>query len=131
MGDKSACSVPSCIRIGVLLLVIAFTSALSGTSAAHAFPDHSDPKVGATVQDSPSSVRIWFDGALEPAFTTIVVQDESGKRVDKRNGQVDPKDATLLEVGLPRLPAGTYRVIWNVVARDGHRTEGDYTFVVK
>jgi methionine-rich copper-binding protein CopC len=118
-------------RIAVPLLVIAFTCALSVTSSAHVFPDHSDPKVGATVQDSPSNVRIWFDGALEPAFSTIVVRDEKGKQVDKGNAQVDPGDATLLQVGLPPLPAGVYRVIWNVVARDGHRTEGDYTFVVK
>ncbi|MEJ2695184.1 MAG: copper resistance protein CopC [Candidatus Sulfobium sp.] len=113
------------------VLVIVFTCSLSGTSFAHVFPDHSDPRVGATVQDPPAWVRIWFDGALEPAFCTVVVRDENGKQVDKGNVQVDPDDATLIEVGLPPLPAGTYRVIWNVVARDGHRTEGDYTFDVK
>jgi hypothetical protein len=34
-------------------------------------------------------------------------------------------------VSLPSLSPGTYRVIWSVVARDGHRTEGDYTFTIK
>jgi len=97
----------------------------------HAFPAHSDPKVGATVASSPVSVRIWFDGDLEPVFSTIAVQDASGKKVDKGNGRVNPSDAKLLEVSIPPLPAGTYRVIWNVVARDGHRTMGDYTFVIK
>lgn len=115
----------------VPVFVIAFACILSGTVESHVFPDHSDPKVGATVQGSPASVRIWFDGALEPAFSTIEIQDERGIRVDKGNSRVDAGDATLLEVGLPPLPAGTYRVIWNVVARDGHRTEGDYTFVVE
>jgi methionine-rich copper-binding protein CopC len=37
----------------------------------------------------------------------------------------------LLEVSLPSLPTGNYHVFWSVVARDGHRTEGDYTFTIK
>jgi len=110
-----------------LLLLLAFP----GASQAHAFPDHSDPKVGATVSVSPSNVRIWFDGDLEPIFSTISVQDTGGKKIDKGNGQVNPSNPTLLEVSLPPLPAGTYRVFWSVVARDGHRTMGDYTFVIK
>jgi methionine-rich copper-binding protein CopC len=44
---------------------------------------------------------------------------------------VDSADGTLLEVGLPPLPPGRYRVFWSVVARDGHRTEGDFPFRVK
>ena len=97
----------------------------------HVFPEHAEPQVGATVTISPTSVRIWFDGALEPVFSTLRVQDASGKRVDKGDGHVDSSDPTLLEVSLPSLPPGTYRVIWSVVARDGHRTEGDYTFTIK
>ncbi|MGC2061974.1 MAG: copper resistance CopC family protein [Thermodesulfovibrionales bacterium] len=112
----------------VLLAVLCISSEMSW---AHSFPDHSDPKVGSTVASSPGRVRIWFDGALEPAFTTISVLDSGAKKVDKGDGRVNPADATLLEVNLPPLPSGTYRVIWNVVARDGHRTSGDYTFVIK
>lgn len=100
-------------------------------SQGHVFPDHSEPKVGATVHDSPTGIRIWFDGALEPAFCTIAVQDGTGRTVDKGDGHVNPSDLTLLEVSLASLPAGTYRVIWSVVARDGHRTMGDYTFEIK
>jgi methionine-rich copper-binding protein CopC len=97
----------------------------------HAFPDHSDPRVGVTIGASPDRVRIWFDSELEPAFSTIMVHSAEGKMVDKRDGRVNPSDGKLLEVGVPRLAAGTYRVIWNVVARDGHRTNGDFTFTIK
>jgi methionine-rich copper-binding protein CopC len=97
----------------------------------HAFPDHSEPKVGNTVSASPPIVRIWFDSALEPTFSTLRVQDAGGTQVDNRDARVDPSDATLLEVSLPPLPSGTYRVIWSAVARDGHRTQGDYTFTIK
>jgi copper resistance protein C len=97
----------------------------------HAFPHHSEPNVGSTVISAPSFVRIWFDGALEPAFSSIRVQDARGQQVDKGDGHVDAADATLLEVSLRPLLPGTYRVLWSVVARDGHRTEGDFPFIVQ
>jgi methionine-rich copper-binding protein CopC len=97
---------------------------------AHAFPDHSEPRVGHTV-DPPSSVRVWFDGALEPVFSTIRVEDGNNRRVDRGDGRVNPQDSRLLEVSVPTLPAGGYKVFWSVVARDGHRTEGSFPFRVK
>lgn len=100
-------------------------------AAAHAYPDRAEPKVGATVNIAPARVRIWFDSALEPAFSTIMVHNASNEMVDKRDGRVDPDDPTLLEVGLPPLPPGVYRVFWNVVARDTHRTSGSFTFTIK
>jgi len=76
-------------------------------------------------------VTIWFDGELEPAFSTITVYNSAKQRIDKGNGRVSPSDATILEVDLPALPSGTYRVYWNVVAKDTHRTEGDFSFIVE
>ena len=114
-----------------LAAALAFSWGSPGNLLGHAFPDHSDPKVGATVSASPDRVRIWFDGALEPAFSVIMVHNMDGTMVDKRDGRVNPSDPTLLEVGVPRLSSGRYLVIWNVVARDGHKTKGDFTFTVK
>jgi methionine-rich copper-binding protein CopC len=97
----------------------------------HVFPEHSEPEVGETITVSPSRVRIWFDGALEPVFSNLLVQNTNGQQIDKADSHVDASDPTLLEVSLPPLPHGTYRVIWNAVARDGHRTTGDYTFTIE
>ncbi|HEY2387562.1 MAG TPA: copper resistance CopC family protein [Candidatus Binatia bacterium] len=104
--------------------------ATPGAVLAHAFPDHSDPRVGHTVEVSPSEVRIWFDGAIEPVFSSMKVEDASGKRVDRDDAHVDPSDQRLLEVSVAALAAGAYQVEWSVVARDGHRTEGKFTFRV-
>ena len=101
-------------------------------SFAHAYPDHADPKVGSTVSTPPSLVRIWFDGDLEPVFSSIMVHAaKDNAMVDKGDGRVDPSDPTLLEVSVPTLPPGSYIVIWSVVARDGHRTSGNFTFTIK
>ncbi len=98
---------------------------------AHAFPDHSDPRVGHTLDAPPPSVRIWFDGAVEPVFSSIRVEDDSKRQVDQGDGRVNTGDNTLLEVSLPPLPSGRYQVFWSVVARDGHRTEGHFPFRIK
>jgi len=111
--------------------LFAATLLLSPVAAwAHAFPDHSEPRVGHTV-DPPRAVRMWFDGEIEPVFSTIRVEDGDKRRVDRGDARVDPKDSTLLEVSLPALAPGRYRVFWSVVARDGHRTEGSFPFQVK
>lgn len=97
----------------------------------HVFPERSEPKVGATVTVAPAQVRIWFDGALEPAFSRIIVHDMAGKQIDRKDSRVNPADTRLLEVSLPALAPGHYHVEWRVVSRDGHRTTGDFSFVVK
>jgi methionine-rich copper-binding protein CopC len=116
--------------MSLLLAAVALLLAPSW-AAAHAFPDHSEPRVGHTVEASPPSVRIWFDGRIEPVFSTIRVEDTEQRRVDKGDSRVDPTEGTLLEVGLPALAPGRYHVFWSVIARDGHRTEGDFSFRVK
>jgi len=105
--------------------------AVAAVGWAHAFPDHSEPRVGHTVGASPPTVRVWFDGAIEPVFSTLRVDDAAGRRVDRGDPHVDSMDSTLLEVSVPPLPKGAYEVTWSVVARDGHRTEGRFPFKVE
>ena len=112
------------------LLVLAVV-APAVSADAHAFPDHSDPRVGATVDRSPPLVRIWFDGEIEPTFSTARVEADDRRRVDQGDARVNPRDGRLLEVAVPPLTPGRYRVYWSVIARDGHRTEGDFRFRVK
>ena len=109
----------------VVVLIIA------AQAAAHAFPDHSEPRVRSTVDRPPSLVQIWFDAAIEPVFSTMRVETEEKQRVDKGDARVNPQDNRLLEVSVPPLPSGRYHVYWSVIARDGHRTEGDFRFRVK
>jgi methionine-rich copper-binding protein CopC len=113
------------------VLAAAALALAAGAAWAHAFPDHSEPRVGSTVNAPPGAVRIWFDGQIEPVFSSIRVENESKQRVDRGDGGVDAVDNRVLAVTLPPLPAGRYRVYWSVVARDGHRTEGDFPFRIK
>jgi methionine-rich copper-binding protein CopC len=127
---KAQATTSSLRRAAALLLTLVLLTAPAGARA-HAYPDHADPKVGSAVTGSPSQVRIWFDSALEPAFSSIAVYGPNGARVDPGHGGVAPSDPKLLVVDVPQLSPGTYRVTWSVVARDGHRTSGEYAFTIR
>lgn len=116
--------------VGSLVLFLAF--AVAPAVWAHAFPDNSSPHVGATVVKAPKQVKVWFDGEIEPVFSTLIVKNASGMQVSTGKGRVDADNHALLETPLPAtLPAGKYMVFWSVIARDGHHTEGHFTFTVK
>lgn len=113
-----------------LLCAIALAGAGTSPAWAHAFPDHSQPRVGSVVKHSPSQVRVWFDGAIARHFSHLHVDNAQGKRVSKDDGHVAGSDDTLLEAKVPPLPSGQYHVYWSVVGRDGHHTSGDFFFTV-
>jgi methionine-rich copper-binding protein CopC len=117
------------VRSAAAILVTLPLLLAPGAARAHANLDHADPRVGSAIP-APSQVRIWFDSHLEPAFSSIAVHGPGGETVDG-HGRVDPSDPKLLEVDVPQLAPGTYRVTWSVAARDGHRTSGSYTFTVR
>ena len=118
---KSVCRILSLCLL--LILSIAHVSA-------HAFLEHSDPSVGSKVHSAPAAVRIWFTEAIEPRFSSIQVFDATGKQVDKKDTHSDPSNRSLLQVSLPRLGPGSYKVVWRIVSVDTHRTNGDFTFQI-
>jgi copper resistance protein C len=114
----------------VLQVMCAAACAASSLAVAHAFLDHTAPIVGSTVRAPPAQVRLWFTQELEPAFSTVRVVDRSNQRVDRGDAKVDPADARILQVSVPTLAPGRYRVVWRVLSVDTHVTEGDFTFDV-
>jgi len=92
--------------------------------------DHAEPAVGSQIHSSPAEVRIWFSEKLEPALSRIQVFDAADSEVDKRNVHVDGSNPALLEVGLPPLKPGKYKVVWRVVSVDTHATSGNFAFEV-
>lgn len=97
---------------------------------AHAHVAQQTPAPDATVS-APAVVSIRYTEALEPALSQLNVLDAQGKQVNTAKAHVSDSGHKTLEVALPELVAGQYRVEWAVVADDGHRSAGSYTFTVK
>ena len=106
-------------------------SALQTHAWAHAFLDHAEPKVGSSVTNSPTEIKVWFTQNLEPAFSKLEVRDAKGEEVDKKDAHLDDKNPSLFIVSLPPLPSGTYTVIWHAVSVDTHKTQGHFEFTIK
>jgi hypothetical protein len=121
---KIFCSLRCCGLAAALVL------ASQSRAWAHAFLDHAEPRVGATVAASPPTLKLWFTQNLEPAFSSLQVDDAQGRQVDKKDSTVDPENKSLLTISLPPLPPGTYTVVWHVVSVDTHKTQGHFTLII-
>jgi hypothetical protein len=115
------------IAVIALLPPLALFAAVS--AHAHAFLDHSEPRVGSSVGSPPRRVSLWFTQNLEPAFSGAQVRDSAGTRVDQ-GARVDPANRSLLRVSLKPLHPGSYKVHWRVLSVDTHTTEGSFSFQV-
>jgi copper resistance protein C len=111
-----------------LIVVLAVSLILVCIADAHAFLDHADPKVGSTIHESPSQVTVWMTENLEPAFSKLQVFDAKGTELDNKDTKVN---GNIMTVSLPKLAAGKYRVSWQVVAVDTHRTSGTFDFNIQ
>src|SRR5450432_3141283 len=97
----------------ILILILSLAS--FSLAEAHAFLDHADPDVGSAVPVSPAVVKIWFTMKINPDGSMIQVFDSKGQKVCREKAKVDPVDATLMTVALPKLGVGTYQVDWTAV----------------
>jgi len=108
---------------------VVLLGAMPTLAEAHAFLDHTSPRVGNTVMPAPKEVVLWFTQKLEPAFSSIEVRNEQGASVTTGKATV-VGDRTQMRVPLKALAKGTYKVLWHVLSVDTHRTEGDFSFQV-
>lgn len=114
-----------------LFLPVGPTSRLIPVVAAHALPVRSDPAANAVLRVPPSQVRIWFTDALVSTTSRILVENAQNQEVDRRDSIVSRTDPREITVSLPRLPAGTYTVLWVAQSTDdGHVTTGSFVFSI-
>lgn len=102
---------------------------LAAQASAHAFLDTASPAVGSTVSPAPSQVVINFTEGVEPAFSTITVQNAQGAQVANGKPHLIGSN-THLGIDLKPLLPGTYTVVWHVTATDTHKTQGSFKFTV-
>jgi methionine-rich copper-binding protein CopC len=110
--------------------LVAVALAIAGAAQAHAFLDHADPRVGATVAKAPAQLRLWFTQDLVSAFCRVSVAGPPGF-AGAGPAAPAPGDPRSLVVPLHGpTPPGVYTVRWRVLSVDTHTTEGDFSFRV-
>lgn len=115
------------MRIHVLVISLVLAAFSNVAAHAHAFLEHASPLVGSTVASAPREVSLTFTQNLEAAFSSVQVTDANGARIDQGKAQVS---GNTMRVGLKSISQGTYRVRWQALSVDTHKTEGNFTFRV-
>lgn len=89
----------------------------------------SAPMQGAVMKTPPHQIRLKFSEALEPALVKLRLEKE-GALVELGTAPEVSKDSKRLTQKVGELPPGKYVIIWDVVSRDSHRTQGEIHFRV-
>ena len=107
-----------------LLLVLGF----SPQSWGHGVLIESTPPHGALLKESPSVIALRFNAALEPSITHVTLVD-----LKEQKQALHITGASTVErivATVPPLPPGVYHVNYQVLATDGHVTEGSIRFTI-
>lgn len=118
-----------------LKLLLASTSLLLGCllsplALAHAHLKSQAPPADATVA-APAELRLSFSEGIEPSFSQVTVTGADGKNVEVKALSTAAGDTkTLVVTPAAPLPAGKYKIQWQVLSVDTHKSNGAYSFTV-
>jgi len=131
------------LSFGRRLAAVALTAAglvlaLAGPASAHATLAGSDPTEGARLDRSPAAVTLRFTESVQLSATTAELTDGHGRRLTVGPIRLLPSAAgagteqpVQLRIGLPALPADSYRLAWRTLSSDDlHQTSGVLVFGV-
>jgi methionine-rich copper-binding protein CopC len=120
------------LSIGILFAVAVLVASAASEASAHALLQQAVPAVGGTVSSSPTEIRLKFSEGVEPHFSVIALQSESGVTEQLGKATVATGDSSTLVAAVPQaLKPGVYTVNWHVVSVDTHKTQGTFQFTVK
>src|SRR5690349_20089835 len=96
------------LRLSVLLTIAALLT-ITAPTAAHGYIVRSIPQDRTVLQRSPTRVQYWFSEDLEPAYSSLILRDQTGAVL--ATGGVDVNNASLMSLRVPTdLPDGAYIV---------------------
>jgi copper resistance protein C len=111
-------------RIGLAALLLGIAVSL----AAHEAKLNTVPEDGATVQGSPESIGVEFDGQMR--ITQFEVTGPDGQ-IELADGPGSDPTREYVVKPAAALKAGRYQVSWRGLARDGHMMSGSFSFTVE
>ncbi|TVP45414.1 MAG: copper resistance protein CopC [Gemmatimonadales bacterium] len=119
-----------------LLLVLVFLGGAWLAPAAEGSAPHlrllsSSPQADTVVGTAPAEIRLVFSEPPQMRGTTVRLVNASEELVATSSAAADPEDARQVFIRPEStLPAGSYTVMWRVIAQDGHTQRGDFDFSV-
>lgn len=118
---------PAVLVVGIALMLGLFLAGSWAAGNAKAHTQVAKVKPSGSAKTSIRTVVVTFTGVIRGG--SIRVTGPRGRVVSSGRGGRDPRDVTRLVVPLKRgLKAGRYKASWKIVAADGHRQSGSFSF---
>jgi putative copper export protein/methionine-rich copper-binding protein CopC len=115
-----------------MMAALLLVTILLAAAPPHTRLSRSSPAAGDTLRQAPSAVRLWFSGRAELAFTRVrLLRRSDGREIAL--GPVARLDSSTSAFSIPitgTFGNGTYTVVWQTAAADGHPVRGEYDFTV-
>jgi methionine-rich copper-binding protein CopC len=112
----------------VVLVGAAMFSLMAASAAAHAVLLESAPAVNSTVAGPDIAINLRFNVRIDVGRSRLTLVPLSGSVLPLEIGKQASADT--LSARATGLPAGEYRLRWQVLASDGHITRGEIPFTV-
>lgn len=78
----------------------------------------------------PDALRLTFSEGVEATFTKVSLSKDGTEIAIKGLETPDADKKTLVVTPAAPLAAGNYKVVWNAVSVDTHKSNGEYSFKV-
>jgi len=105
---------------------------MSGAVFAHAHLKSAFPAINGVATNSPANLVLKFSEGLNIHFTGVKLLNGKHQPVKTGAALLSDSDDKAMVVPLPDVLAkGKYTVEWHALSKDGHKTKGHYTFVIK
>lgn len=113
------------------LTTVALLASLLGASTvfAHAHLKSAEPAADSHVA-APTDLRLTFTEGVEATFTKVSLSKDGTEIAIKGLATPDADKKRLVVTPAAPLAAGTYKVQWNAVSVDTHKSSGEYSFKV-
>lgn len=106
----------------------------AGFAFGHAIILESTPKDGAVLSAPPNEILLRFNSRIEKEFAKVKILRSDG-RVFPASVVTNPAGAAgfpdRLLIAVPRLESGSYNLQYQVLASDGHTTQGLLRFTIR
>ena len=94
---------------------------------AHAILEQSSPQAGSTIAGPDLRIKLHFNARIDGKRSQIEVISAHATLPLPLDSQTSPEILS----GYVKLPAGDYKLRWQVLAIDGHITRGEIPFTMK
>ena len=111
------------------ILLFVWLPAFPNLAWCHAILIESVPPHEATLDKAPQTILLKFNAALEHVITQVYLIDRNKNETTLEKAEESKADRIIVRV--PPLSPGVYTILYKVLARDGHVTQGSIRFTLR